>query len=55
MWTLLVPATNVIFEPFPWLEPNRSRKTCLVLQCIRVVVCNTAFFIKVSLLLKNVY
>ena len=52
---LVAPATNVITEPFPLVVPNRSRKTCLALQCIRVVVCSTAFFIKVSLFLNNVY
>ena len=34
---------------------NISRKTCLALQCIGVVVYSTAFFINVSLLLKYVF
>ena len=41
---------------FPLLILNRSRKTCLSLQCIEVVVSSTAFvFIKVSLFVKIVY
>ena len=41
---LVDPATNVISEPLPWLILNRSRKTCLPLQCIGVVACSTAIF-----------
>ena len=47
--TLVAHATNVISEPFPWLILNSSRKTCLALQYIGVVVCNAAFSIKISL------
>ena len=48
--------TNVISETFNRLLLNRSLKTCLALQCIRVVVCSTAFFFtKVSLPSKNFY
>ena len=43
---LVAPATNAILEPFPWLALNRSRNTCLALQCIRVVVCSSFFSIK---------
>ena len=50
---LINPATNVIFEKFPWLILNRSRNTYPTLQRMRVVVCSTAFFIKVSLFLKS--
>ena len=32
---------------------SSSCNKCLALQCIEVVVCSTAFFIKVSLFLKN--
>ena len=41
---LLAPAANVISEPLPWLVlNNRSSKTCLALQGVRVVVCSTVF------------
>ena len=45
----------VISERFPWLVLNRSRKTCLALQFVRVVICSTAFFTKASLFSKTVY
>ena len=48
MLILVAPATNVISESSAWLVPNRLRKTCLALQCIRVVVCGTAFFIDLN-------
>ena len=53
--TLVAHATNVTSEPFPWLILNRLRKTCLVLQCIGVVVCSAAFFHKRKFILKTVY
>ena len=37
-------ASNVISKTFTWLLLNRSSKTCLALQCVRVVVCSTAFY-----------
>ena len=40
---LVNPTTNVIFEAFPSLIPNRSCNTYPGLQCMRVVVCSTAF------------
>ena len=43
---LVNPATNAIFEKFPWLILNRSRNTYPTLQRMRVVVCSTAFFHK---------
>ena len=52
---LVAAATNVISEPFPWLVLNRTRKTCLALQCIRVVVYSTVFLIKGILFSKTVY
>ena len=53
---LVAPATNVIFEPFPWLVVNLSRQACLALQFVRVVVCSKAcFFIKESLFSKSVF
>ena len=51
---LVASATNVISEPFAWLVSNGLRKTCAALQCIRMVVCGTAFFIKVPLFAKTV-
>ena len=41
---LVAFAINVISETFPLVILNRLRKTCLALQCFRVVVCETAFF-----------
>ena len=41
-------------ELFPWLVLNRSCKTCLALQCIRVVVCSTAFFQKGTFILEKI-
>ena len=52
---IVAHATNVTSEPFPWLILNRLRKTCLVLQCIGVVVCSAAFFHKRKFILKTVY
>ena len=49
----LCSSYNVISEPFACLVTKRLRKTCLVLQCIRVIVCGTAFFIKVRLFSKT--
>ena len=43
---LVVPATYLLSQQFSWLVLYRSAKPCLVLQCIRVVVCNTTFFSK---------
>ena len=37
------------------VSTHGSRKTCLVLQCIRVFVCSKAFFINVSLFSKTIY
>ena len=51
----MAPATNVNSEPFPWLVLNRSRGTCPGLQCIRMVVCKTAFFIRVPLFSNTGY
>ena len=51
---LVAPATNVISKPFLWSVLSRSRKTCLALQCIRVAVYRTNFFIKVHLFSTNV-
>ena len=48
-------AANVICKPFFWLVLNRSCKTCLGLRCIIMVVCSTAFFVKVSLFSKTFY
>ena len=53
--TLVAHVINVTSEPFPWLILNRSRKTCLALQCIGVVVCSAAFFHKSKFILKTVY
>ena len=50
---LVNPATNVIFEKFPWLILNRSRNTYPTLQCMRVVVGSTAFFHKSKFIFKN--
>ena len=50
---LVNPATNVIFEKFPWLILNRSRNTYPTLQRMRVVVCSTAFFHEQKFILKN--
>ena len=50
---LVAPATNVISEPFPWLVSTRSLKTCLALQCVRVVVCSTAFFHESKITFEN--
>ena len=38
---------------FPWLTLNWMRKTCPALQCIRVVVCRTAFFHKSTFIFEN--
>ena len=43
---LVARATNVISERFPWLLLGKSRETRLALQCIKMVVCRTAFFPK---------
>ena len=43
---LVARATNVISERFPWLLLGKSHETRLVLQCIKMVVCRTAFFPK---------
>ena len=51
--TLIVLATNIISQSFPWLVVSKSYKICLALQCVRVVVCSTAFFTKISLLSKT--
>ena len=51
---LVATATNVISEPFPWSALNRSGKTCLALQYIRVVVCRTALFHKSTFILTTV-
>ena len=53
--TLVAHTINVTSESFPWLTRNRSRKTCLALQCIGVNVCNTAFFYKSKFILKTVF
>ena len=50
----MASTTISIFEPFPWLILNRSRKICLALQCIGVAVCSTASFHKSKFIFKNV-
>ena len=50
---LVNPATNVIFEKFPWLILNRSRNTYPTLQRMSVVVGSTAFFHKSKFIFKN--
>ena len=40
-------------EPFFWLIIIGSRKNCLALQYIAVVVCSTAFFHKSRFVLKK--
>ena len=52
---LVAPTPNVTSELFPLLVLNKSRKTCLALQRVIVVVCSTAFFTKVSLFSKAFY
>ena len=51
--TLAVITRNIIFQTFPWLVLNRSYKTCLALQCVRVVVCSTALFHKSNFTYQN--
>ena len=51
----MVPATNDISELFRWLALNRSLKTSLCFQCIRVAVCRKPFFIEASLFSETVY
>ena len=51
---LLSALSNALSKLFSWLVLNRSRKNCLALQWIRMVVSSTAFFRK-SMFVFEIY